>query len=160
MPRTSVINFNKKFTITPTITTTQYTAGDSVGGLLTIDNNAIPNGGAAYIEAISIADKQAGNTQIDVIVFNENPSSSTITDNDPVSIHSDDLSKVIGLQSISTSDYFSVGTPSIAYNSLFSIPLVSIPTSRAVYATLVERGTPTRAVGDLIVTFHTVWLGS
>src|ERR1700730_7242051 len=88
-------------TSTPTVSTTVYASGDSIGGLLTLANAvrvsaaAGSSGTSGLIQFVEMITKshQPGGTY-DVVFFDANPTTSTCTDNAVVTIASADIGKV------------------------------------------------------------------
>lgn len=160
----NIVNDNRIYTVIPTISGTSYTAGDSLGGLITIDSETTPRGGASYLEALTLIDLASNNTCIDCIIFCENPSNSTITDNSAFTIADADMSKIIGTYTFTEGGWIAFADNSVNHNNSFSIPLrptsIDPVFSRTIYAALIERGTPTRTNGDIIITFQVAWLGA
>lgn len=153
---------NKLFSVVPTITTTPYTAGDSIGGLQSF-SNAIPikDDGRGYIKNVQISDLQSADTEIDVIFFKDNPSNSTFAENTAVDVDDADLEKIIGQVTVAAADYIDFADNSNAFKDCdIPIPDDSNPgESRTLYVLLIERGTPTRAVGDITLKVGVVWEG-
>lgn len=148
-------------TVTPTISATPYTAGDCLGGKLSFSTSVAgeyDQYGSCYVDAIKITDKGGSATQIDVIVFADDPSNTTFTDNATLDVSDDDLGKIAGGVSILNADYINMSTNSFAYLSKIGMP-VFVPSTETFYLGLIERGTPTRADGDISVTVGLVWLG-
>lgn len=148
-------------TVTPTISETVYSAGDCLGGKLSLPTSVAgeyDQYGSCYVDAIKITDKGGHATQIDVIVFADDPSNTTFADNSALSVSDSDLNKIAGGVSILNADYINMSDNSFAYLSKIGMP-VFVPSTEVFYLCLIERGTPTRAVGDLSVTVGVVWLG-
>lgn len=122
-------------TSTPTVTaaTTDYTAGDCVGGLQTITNAFSTIGGT--IKRIVAVDEGAEAQDLDVIIFNANPSTSTIADNAAPTIADADLLKIVAVVPIR--EHFSLGSKGASMAST-DIPLNSGATS--FYALAIARG--------------------
>jgi hypothetical protein len=155
---TQLVVHNKQFQNTPTITTDAYTAADSLGGLITI-NSAVPIGGFAYLESILISDLASNDTSIDVVFFNDNPSASTITDNTAIDVHDDDIDKIFLVKNMPAANYVSFADNSVGFVGNIVSPIIMIPTNTTLYVAMVERGTPTRAVGDITLTLNISWVG-
>jgi hypothetical protein len=162
--QSKIVCATKVFSATPTISTSGYSAGDALGGLTTF-SDAVPatGNGAAFLEGIRLTDKQSGKSQVDVVIFEENPDSTTVTDNTALDIADGDLSKILFTKSITSTDYVEFNDNSVAILSNIGFPLrgssISGTAERDIYVALVERGTPSRAVGDISVSLIVSWLG-
>lgn len=130
-----------------------YTSGNAIGGLMTIANAARVSGslGAAgtggIIQQVVANSKSLQTTQVDVFLFNSNPSGSTCTDKTAFVLATADFDKVIGVASIpgtaaNNSGWFGGGTGSVgqANNLAMAFDLAS---GTSVFACAVTRGTPT-----------------
>ena len=156
---TQIVTLNQSYEVTPVITTDAYTAGDALGSKLTVSATSTPIGGSAFIESVAIFDKGANSTAIDVIFFSEDPDSTTITDNAALDIADVDLNKINSMVSMTATDYVAFNDNSAGFLKNLGIPVALAATNRTLYAAMVERGTPTRAVGDLILQVNIVWVG-
>jgi len=130
-------------TATPTISTSPaYSAGDALGGLLTLTSAVRVAGGSGRIETVTIADKAKQNATIDVLFFVANPSGTTVTDNSVLTVADADLLNLIGVAQV-------VNWYSFADNSVGVVPNAGIRfklgSGTSLYAPLVNRSTPTYA---------------
>lgn len=96
--------------------TPDYTAEDVVDGLLTIQ--AAGRYGLSSGEIVGAVLHNAASHAIDmhIVFFKDNPSNSTFTDNSAITIHDDDLDKVLGVLTLSRHYEFagnSVAMPAI-----------------------------------------------
>lgn len=150
---------SKKETIQLTITLDAYTAGDVVGGLITIDTaNA---GGGGIFRSVTISDGNNQKEAYTLYIFDGVPA--TIADDAAFvmtetasPIESADHSKLIGTVDIAADDYttLSNGTGSVAYAVKNALEL-DFATGGKCYAYLVAVDTPDyAAVDDLILTFR------
>jgi hypothetical protein len=142
-----------------------YTAGNAVGGLMTISGASRVSGslGAAgtggIVQQVVMNSKSVQTAQIDVFLFNSNPSGSTCTDKTAFVLATADFDKVIGVASIpgttaNNSGWFSGGTGSVgqANNLAMAFDLASATT---IYACAVTRGTPTfTATSDISLKYQ------
>lgn len=77
-------------------TTPDYAAGDVFGQLLTFNAAVLEDGGTGVIQSIVVASEDAiGVDDLEMIVFDSNPTNTTFTDNAAVSIDVADLGKII-----------------------------------------------------------------
>lgn len=128
-------------TATPTVSTSAYATGDCVGGLMTFSTAFSESGGTGLLQRVTIMCKSAQTAQLDMILFSDNPSSSTLTDNAAIAIAAADFDKVAGVVHIT--DWTNLGTPSVGFAYGLALPIKGTGTS--MYGVLVSRGTPTLA---------------
>ncbi|HNP70951.1 MAG TPA: hypothetical protein PKK15_07585 [Kouleothrix sp.] len=103
-------------TVAPTITVSTspaYSAGDLVGGKLTLPSIVRTSGGTALLQSLLLRDTSNQKAALELIIFDSDPSSTTFTDNGALSIHANDAPKIIRRISIAASDYVTIGT--VAY---------------------------------------------
>lgn len=82
--------------------TPDYAAGDLIGGKLTIADASFVLGGGLIQSAILI-DQAAQSADIDLIIFNDDPSGTTFTENAALDIADADMLKIAGvIQFLST----------------------------------------------------------
>lgn len=83
----------KRIRVTPTITSTTYSAGDAVGGLLTFSNAARFSGGGGFVSGCSIVDKDQERAGLALVLFDR--TFTATADNDPFDPSDADLQNVI-----------------------------------------------------------------
>lgn len=100
--------------ITPTVTAaaTNYTAGDCIGGKMAVPSAFTSTEGT--LKRIVMADEGAEAQDVDVVVFNADPSASTFTDNAACAIADADLLKIVDVISIRNHYAFSDAGASVA----------------------------------------------
>lgn len=142
---------------TPTITASAYAAGNNVGGKLTIANAVRVSGsvGAAgtglVLVGITIATKFTNTSQIDVVVYNADPTNTTFTDKSAFTMSTSDLAK--GMRVLHVTDWTKLGTLSIGYVEC-NLP-ISLASATSAYASMVAQGAFTPgSTTDLTITFH------
>ena len=128
---------------TPYVANTPHPAGSSLGGLITLQT---PVGGPW--QAITAAFSDGLTPALDVVLFSDDPVSSTITDGAAVSVASVDLGKVIGVVHIT--DCSRLGAPTLCQSEPQAIPAAT--GSGMVYAAVVTRTAVTPAVNDMTLT--------
>lgn len=145
--------------VVPTITTTAYTSGDQIGGVMTVAA-ALASGRAGQITGLTVFDKSNLNIALEVYVFLLTPTSPA-GDNAPAAISDANAATAIpiGVFDVLAANYrihgaasgFSVGMGTLVGGA----PLLPFVTSGSVnlFALAVVRGTPTYAVGDLTFNF-------
>ena len=90
----------QKFAIldnTPVISLVLYTTGDNIGGLMTLPGAVKHPGHGGSIRWISLIDKLAISADIDVLVFDKNPSNSTFTDNEAAVVSDLDVVNLVAV---------------------------------------------------------------
>lgn len=124
-------------------TSPAYTAGDSIGGKITIANAVRVSGGVSVLASLEILDRANQKPAGTIYIFNADPSAATLTDNSAFVFSTDDL-KVIAQIPVSTSDY--VTTNSKATANLSGLARIVGPASgTTLYAAFVTTSTPTFA---------------
>lgn len=79
--------------------------------------------GTGVLQSISIGDLSKVDGIIDIVVFNDNPSSTTFTDNAALDIADTDIPKVIGVVPIVAADYSDFADNSVATVTAFGLLL-------------------------------------
>jgi hypothetical protein len=141
--------------------TSAYSAGDVVGGVLTF-SNALNGLGQAVIQSLTLRSKSVQTAGFKLYVFSANPSNTTWTDNAAPSLNAADLPSLLGVYSLTTADS-GLGTMTI-YNldgigKTVEVNDLSVNTpARDLYGVIVTTGTPTLTTAtDLTVNFSTLW---
>ena len=104
-------------TAAPTITVSTspaYSAGDLVGGKLTLASILRTSGGTGLLQSLLLRDTSNQKAALELIIFDSDPSSTTFTDNAALSINAADVSKIIRRISIAASDYVTIGSIAVA----------------------------------------------
>lgn len=133
--------FDPIVTLSPTITASaspDYSAGDNVGGLLTINDAIPPDWRWGEVVGVVITSDVAFTGPFDVVFFNANPSGSTFTDNAAQDIVKADQPKIIGVAHCS--DVTALSGCSIHQAMNIVIP-VRLAAGVPLYAAIVIRGT-------------------
>ena len=133
--------------VTPAVSTTPaYTAGDNVGGKLTIPVVGLTSEGT--IAWIVLTDKGKQNAAMQLIIFFTDPSNTTFTDNGALTVHDLDLVKIGVVVAIAAADYVSLVDSSVAAKEV-KLPF-AVPSGGTLYGALVTSLTPTyTSVSDL-----------
>lgn len=129
--------------IAPTVTvdTSAYAAGDCIGGKLTLTDAMRVNGGTGILQSLFLLDRSGTQKPaLEILVFNSDPSSSTLTDQAAVSIHANDVSKIIRRIPIAAGDWGLVAGIYMADLSPGSRMLQAAAGSKNLYATIVATG--------------------
>jgi hypothetical protein len=134
--------------VAQTVTATTYTAGFSVGGLMTVANAARVSstagapGTGGLLQSVVINAKSAQTTQIDVFIFSANPTASTCTDDSAFALNVADFDKVLGVAHVV--DWTDGNTASVGQAQNLAMPY-SLVSATSFYACAVTRSTPTYA---------------
>ena len=126
--------------IAPTVTceAAAYATGDLVGGKLTLTSL----GDDGLITGARITSKSLQTCFFDIILFNDNPSGSTFTENGAFDVADADLSKVLGV--LHLNDVSALSGASV--HQMIGNPLSYVLTGATTgYAAIVIRGAPTFA---------------
>jgi hypothetical protein len=125
-----------------------YATGDLVGGKITISDVLNNDGQDGFVYSIADQDKSNQKVALDIVLFNEDPTETTFTDNAAIAIHADDLNKVIGVISVLAADYCAFASNAVATKVLNNLPFRSSSTNK-IYACVVSRGAPTYVAEEL-----------
>ncbi len=157
---TNVIE-TREVSVTPTVDTSIYASGDVIGGVMTFTNALRSYTRAGKLVAATLFDKTAssGLSACNLWVFNDNPSSSTTTDQGAFNLADADLTKLAGIIAFTSDHVFDGGTGNqVLYQAGLYVPVTGQAPSNtntadtSIYAVLVSGGTPTfAAASDLIV---------
>lgn len=124
----------------PTLTTgSAYASGNSLGGLQTF--SGVTGTGGGWIQTISAASLVGSTHEIDVFVFNANPTGSTCTDKTAFALAQADFSKLVPGSPIVVSASIAAGTPTVRVAQNLAISFQP----STLYVCYVTRGTPTFA---------------
>lgn len=137
--------------LSPTVTVSNspaYTAGDSVGGKLTL-TNALGSNNKGIVREIVLVDQAKQNAAMTLLFFSADPSGTTFTDNGALDVADADMSKIIGKVNIAAGDYAGLADNSVASVASLAIPLEGA--DRTIYAHLFTTGTPTFAASTDVV---------
>lgn len=138
-PRPNVADVNKN----PTISTSAYASGNSLGGVIDFGAIARASGSPLYIVSATLSDSSQQNAAIDLFLFNANPSNGTYTDHATPTYNKTDALMVRGV--IPFSAYANIGTG----GSVCSVPNIGLSivpnATQHLYGLMLVRGTPTYA---------------
>lgn len=134
--------FAKEIQPALTLTLTQYSTNESVGGRLTLPNAARANGGSGVIKSLLLYDKNQQRGDYDFLFFRADPTSWTLTDNAAVVPQATDAPKLIAAIQ-SNREWLDYGTHSILYMPDINIPFTLDPATAAITMAIISRNTPT-----------------
>lgn len=126
----------------PTISTSAYSAGFTVGGIQTLTGALVSNNGTGILESLILLDKSHQAAPMDILIFDVNPTAATTTDHATFVISTNDVN-VVARVSVAASDYVQIASgESVAVKSGLGIAVQSSGSSN-LYAVAVTSGTPT-----------------
>lgn len=129
---------------TPTLDTGAYAAGDLMGGKLTFANAAREGVGTGFVESINIPDLAAQGVDVTLILFDQDPSGTTFTDQAAFDIADADLAKVIGFFTFGSDARFAFADNSLKFvtglATAFSLTDANGEVSTSMYGALVAGG--------------------
>lgn len=142
----SMFGPNLRASVAQTVTAAAYSSGNAVGGLMTFANMANRDGYGGIVQTVIVRDKAGQNVNYDLILFDANPTNTTVTDKAAVAVNTADLSKIIGvvqlsgivLGAASTMGVLTAAGVGLAYR-------ISSNSNSNLYGILVTRGAPTYA---------------
>lgn len=138
-------------------TSPAYTAGDDVGGLITIANAVRVSAGVSILASIQLLDRANQKPTGAIYIFDANPGSATITDNAAFVFSTDDL-KVVAQIPVSTSDWVTTNSKASANLSALARE-VQAASGTTLYAVFVTTSTPTfAATTDMQAIFGFVYV--
>lgn len=147
--------FNRTRTIdkTPVITAGAYSAGDVVGGLITLDVSSA--GGGGVIRRLMLIDDDNEGAVLTIYFFDAAPD--TVADNGAFAPSVADLKKMIGNVAIAAADYLTLNSNKIVTKDGDDLNIDYETKSGNLYAYIVCTGTPTYAAITDYTLRVTVW---
>lgn len=144
-------------TATPTVDTSAYASGDLVGTKLTWTNALKPITGTGYVVSVNMIDQSAQAVDFDIVIFREDPTSTTFTDNAAFDIADADTSKVIAVVPLASASRFAFNDNSVHFSGSLAIPVWGTNSnggiSGTLYGAIIARGAATFAAStDVKVT--------
>lgn len=139
---------------TLTVQAAAYADGDVIGGKLTFTNMLPFDGAGGRLRSVYLTSRADLTVNMELIIFNADPTGTTFTENGAVAIAVGDVAKVIAIQLISTRS--DLGTPVVAYANNLDIPIEGV--ARTLYGVLVARGAYTPAsTADVVLNLGLEW---
>ena len=130
---------------TPAIDTAAYATGDYMGAAVLTFSGAL-NGStnAGYINSVQVTDKAAQAVDMDLVIFTDDPSSTTLTDNAAFDPADADLTKIAGVINLGSASRFAFSDNGTKFLGSLVLPVVGGRISGApstnLYGALVARG--------------------
>lgn len=142
--------------LTPTIDTSAYATGELIGltgaaplifdNATSGDNSSGTRGGV--IQSVVITDLAKQSANLDLVIFDTNPSNTTFTDQAAFDPDDVDILNIVGVVAITDWKAFSDNSVGVANN--LAIPFI-LDTGNQLYAAIVSRGAPTYGANDLTI---------
>lgn len=127
----------------PAVTTgSAYTAGNNVGGLLTVAGQRVTNG-TALLDHLSVFDHSAQAAPLDILFFNNTPAATFTNKAAFPTLSNADLTLCIGRVSIAAGDYVTVGGAGAATKPNLGIMLTATGGDANIRMAINTSGTPT-----------------
>jgi hypothetical protein len=142
----------------PTVDTgSAYASGDLLGTKMTFTNALRNSVGTGYVIAVDISDKAAQAVDMDLVLFRQDPTNTTFTNNGAFSPADADLPKIIGVVNLAAASRFNFVDNGVKYLSGLALPIQGLSSTSAsqgtLYGALVARGAYTGASSsDITVT--------
>jgi hypothetical protein len=128
--------------VAPTVTASAYSTGNCLGGLMTFAS-MLDAALTGTLQSIQVVSKSALTCGLKLYLFNANPTGSTFTDKAAPSIAAADITKLVGVYTLSQADS-GLGTHTIWVLDAIG-KTVSVASGSTLYALLTVQGTPTPA---------------
>jgi hypothetical protein len=141
----------KTVEVTPTISTSEYAAGDAIGGKMTLSNATTHRGNfGGMLQTVTIIDKDKEGATIDIFFFDTDFTATA--DNSAFDPSDADLLNCVGVVQVGPLDWYNCNDNAVA--CVRNIGLSFTSTSEHLYAQAVIRTVETfTAVGDLTFKF-------
>lgn len=144
-------------TATPTVDTSAYQTGELVGGKLTFTGALKTITGTGYLVSVNMMDQSAQAVDFDVVIFREDPTGTTFTDQAAFDVADADTSKIIAVVQLGSATRFAFADNSVHFIGSLAIPVQATNSGGGIagtlYGALISRGTPTfTAATDVKIT--------
>ena len=128
--------------VTPTITvdTNAYSAGDSIGGKITLTDAMRVSGGTGVLSGITLVDRANQKPALEIFLFESDPSAATITDQSAFAFSTDDT-KLVAKVIVTADDWTTIDSKAVADLANLN-RVVAASGSKNLYAAIVATGTP------------------
>lgn len=135
---------NIRVTSAQTVTAALYATGNAVGGKITFSNAVRVAAQGGIIQTCIVRDKAGQNVPYDLILFDADPTNTTVTDKSAVAVNTADLAKVIGAVSLSGAVLGAASTMGVTTAAGLGLSF-KLGSGTTMYGILVTRGAPTYA---------------
>ena len=129
---------------TAAVTAAAYSTGNAVGAKRTFSSMALASGLGGILQTVIVRDKAGQNVNYDLILFDADPTSTTITDKAAVAVNTADLAKIIGVVSLTGIVLGAAATMGVLTASGLGLAY-KLTSGTTIYGILVTRGAPTYA---------------
>lgn len=140
------------FSLTVTTAAAAFHDNDQIGTVMEIPGLMEETKGKAILRSLTLLDKAAQKSELDILFFSENPTNA-VASNDAASISDAEMaSKFLGHVKILATDYEDLAACSFATKQNLSLLLeCNTDRSQSIWALVVSRGTPTYgSTSDLV----------
>lgn len=120
-----------------TLSAAAYADGDCLGSKLTFTNAARKAGGSGVVNSVAIYDLTMEAEDIELILFDTDPSSTTFTDNSALDIHDTDMAMIMGFVDVDTYSGFADTQIGIPEGDTICLPFKCADGSRDIYGVMV-----------------------
>lgn len=128
--------------VTPTVSTSSYTSGYVVGGIMTFAAMRVSNGTGEILSCL-VTEKGTQDANLTILIFSQNPSTGTYTDHAAFTFNATDYQYLIRTITIKTTDYVAAGSYSAAEISSIGKDVFASGGNANLYAVAVTTSTPT-----------------
>lgn len=146
---------SKVISITPTLDTAAYAAGDQLGSLQEVAGALADSSGTGKLVSVVVLDKAKQSLALDVLLFREQPTVTSV-DNAALDLSDTEMEKCIGTIRVATTDYAALNVNSVASVKNINLMLHAVKgsnntTGTSLWMILMAQGAPTYAANSLIV---------
>lgn len=139
--------------LAPTVTAGAYSAGDVVGGELTLSNALRATDGSGVLHSLLVYTEDGETPELYVLIFDSAPGAA-LADNAAYAWTSGDWDKLLGVVRVQSFDYLTIGGDGVASLTGLALPVKGAAGTADLYAYVVCVGTPTfSAATDLTLLF-------
>ena len=119
-----------------------YVTGDVVGAVTEVTDVANSTGGVVILESIIALNKDtAAGTEIDIVFFDEAPVTTIGADSAAFALADSDLSKVVGIVTVPTTDVVAGADSSIQILKAIGLMMKCKAKTRSLFIAVIARGT-------------------
>lgn len=142
------LNASKIVSVTPTISTSAYTSGDQIGGIMTLTDivrwDTSAQLGFSQLVSVTILDSDKQDTPIDIWFFKVSPTVTSV-DNAAFAMTAANMKlQAIGAVQIGLSGTYSdAAAVSVCSTPNLNLPVQISASASSIYAVAIVRGTPT-----------------
>lgn len=141
-----------KVNTAPTLTVAgAYSIGDVIGAKITFANVFTRVSRSAKLNQVLVHDKDNQRIVSDLVLFDEDPTATTFTDNSALAVAAADLTKVIAVIPVPAANYEAFSANAVACVQVTNLGLTRAVEGMDLYGCFVARGTPTYTAGNLSI---------